>query len=286
MVAAAPAAPTALDPVWSETAGRSRSERYDSWNARMERPLLVSALLFVAVLSLPILVTDLPGPVRLSLRLANIAIWLLFTADYVVRLFLVEDRRRFVKTHVLDLVVVLVPFFRPLRLVRLVAVAGKLGRHGRGGLVGDVTKMVTIAAFFSAFLGAVLALDAERHAQDTTIANFPDALWWALGTMTAVPYGDVYPVTQTGRLVSATLMILGLVFVGVITAAIAAWFVQFVSREDELEEALEGEGRELKVVQERLAAMESLLQELVAAQVPAQRRTTKSATSRRKAEPA
>jgi voltage-gated potassium channel len=283
VVAAAPAAPTALDPAWGEAAGSSRTERYDAWNTRVERPLLVAALLFVAVLSLPVLVTSLPGPARLSLRVANVLIWLLFTADYLVRLYLVQDRRRFVKTHIVDLVVVVVPFFRPLRLVRLVAVAGKLGRHGRGGLVGDVTKMVTLAACFSAFLGAVLALDAERHAPETTIANFPDALWWALGTMTAVPYGDVYPVTQTGRLVSATLMILGLVFVGVITAAIAAWFVQFVSREDELEEALEGEGRELKAVHERLAAMETMLQELVAAQAPAPRRTTKSTASRTRA---
>jgi voltage-gated potassium channel len=238
----------------------------------MERPLLAASLLFGVVLTLPVLVLDLPGAVRFALRAANVAIWVFFAVEYAGRLYLVDDRRRFVRTHVLDLVIVLVPFFRPLRLVRLVAVAGRLGRQSRGALVADVTKMVTIAAVFTAFLGGVLALDAERNAPETTIANFADALWWALGTMTAVPYGDVYPVTQTGRLVSASLMILGLVFVGIITAAIAAWFVQFISREDELEETLEGDGRELKAMNEKLVAMEAMLAELVANQVPRQRR--------------
>jgi voltage-gated potassium channel len=245
----------------------------------MERPLLGASLLFVVVLTLPVLVLHLPGVVRLALQAANVLIWVFFAIEYLGRLYLVDDRRRFVRTHILDLVIVVVPFFRPLRLVRLVAVAGRLGRQSRGALVADVTKMVTIAAVFTAFLGGVLALDAERNAPETTIANFPDALWWALGTMTAVPYGDVYPVTQTGRLVAAALMILGLVFVGIITAAIAAWFVQFISREDELEESLEDDGRELKAMNEKLVAMEAMLAELVANQVPKQRRTTSSAAA-------
>lgn len=234
------------------------------WNARMATPLLVMSLLFVAVLVLPALVVDLPSGVRTALRVANVAIWAFFTVDYVARLVLAQDRVRFVRGHLLDLFIVLVPFFRPLRLLRLASLAGRLGQQSRGGLVANVTKLVTAAAAASAFLGACLALDAERSAPETTIANFPDALWWALGTMTAVPYGDVYPVTQEGRLVSATLMILGLVFVGLITAAIAAWFVGYIGGDDE-----DPTPAELRAVQERLAAVEALLVQLVA--VPAQR---------------
>lgn len=268
MVAAAAAASTVFA-LADELAEEHRApaappSRADAWDARLQRPLLVASLLFVVVLTVPVLLPDLPGPVDALLRAANVGIWVFFTVEYAGRLWLSEQRWLFVRTHPLDLLIVLVPFFRPLRLVRLVAVAGRLGHQSRGGLVGDVTKMVTLAAFFTAFLGAVLALDAERGAPDTVILGFRDALWFSVGTMTAVPYGDVYPVTQEGRVIASVLMVLGLVFVGLITAAIAAWFVQFISGEEE-------DSAELRAVHERLVAMEQLLGQLAAASVPAQR---------------
>jgi voltage-gated potassium channel len=246
--------------------------RFDAWNARMERPLLVASVLFVVVLCLPILATDLPDPVLVAVRAANLGIWAFFTLDYVVRLRHSPDRKAFVRTHLLDLFIVAVPFFRPLRLLRLLSVANRMGRQNRGNLVADVTKLVTGAAVLTALLGAVLALDAERDAKDSVITNFADSLWWAVGTMTAVPYGDVYPVTQQGRIISGVLMVLGLVLVGLITAAIAAWFVQYIGHEEELEEALASESAALREVNERLATMEALLADLAARPVPVQRK--------------
>lgn len=244
---------------------------FDAWNAKMATPLLVTSVLFIVVLSLPILATGLPESAKLAIRIANLGIWLFFTVDYVVRLRLSPDKKLFVRTHVIDLLVVVVPFFRPLRLLRLLSVASRVGRQTRGALVADVTKLVTGAALLTVFLGAVLALDAERNATESVITNFSDALWFAIGTMTAVPYGDVYPVTQQGRIVADVLMILGLVFVGLITAAIAAWFVGFISNEEELEEALEARTEELKVVNERLERMEALLEQIASRKVPRQR---------------
>ncbi|MCW2777684.1 MAG: Ion transport 2 domain protein [Frankiales bacterium] len=257
---------------WSEEVDEPALHR---WNQAMTTPLLVMSVLFVVVLVVPALVVDLPHVARTVLRVANVVIWLFFAVDYVGRLRLAVDRKRFVRTHVVDLLVVVLPFARPLRLLRLASVAGRLGKQTRGGLVADVTKLVTLASVFTAFLGACLALDAERNAAGTTIANFPDALWWALGTMTAVPYGDVYPVTQEGRLVSAALMILGLVFVGLITAAIAAWFVGFIGGEEEDAAT----SAELQAVQERLIAVEALLLQLVA--LPQQRQAPVEAPARR-----
>ena len=46
--------------------------------------------------------------------------WLAFTADYLIRLRLAPDRRHFVKHHLPDLLVLLVPFLRTLLLLRLV----------------------------------------------------------------------------------------------------------------------------------------------------------------------
>src|SRR4051812_28602557 len=97
-------------------------DAYARWERRTDAPLLVLALLFVVVLALPLLV-DLSAPAQLAVSAANVAIWLVFAVDYVVRLALAVDRWRFVRTHPLDLLVVVVPFLRPLRALRLLRLA-------------------------------------------------------------------------------------------------------------------------------------------------------------------
>jgi voltage-gated potassium channel len=232
----------------------------------MERPLIVAAVVFLLALCIPVIEPHLNAVARGAVDVANVAIWAFFAVDYLVRLRLAPDRRTFVRKHIVDLVVVIVPFFRPLRLLRLFSVTGLLARRGRGGLVKDVTVYVCVASVVVVFLGAVGVLDLERHAHDARITTFPDALWFACSTMTAVPYGDVFPVTQGGRLVAVALMIAGLVLVGIITAAIAAWLVEFVSGDaeieagiEEIEDAVAIEQGELQQILARLASIESHL---------------------------
>ena len=58
--------------------------------------------------------------------------------------------------------------------------------------------------------------------------NFPSigsGLWWAVQTVTTVGYGDHVPTTSAGRLIAALVMLLGIGFLTVITAAITSTFV-------------------------------------------------------------
>ena len=58
--------------------------------------------------------------------------------------------------------------------------------------------------------------------------NFPSigsGLWWAVQTVTTVGYGDHVPTTVAGRLVAAGVMLFGIGFLTVITAAITSTFV-------------------------------------------------------------
>jgi voltage-gated potassium channel len=48
--------------------------------------------------------------------------------------------------------------------------------------------------------------------------------------MTTVGYGDRFPVTAEGRLVASGLMLAGIALLGVVTAAIASWFVERFER--------------------------------------------------------
>lgn len=64
-------------------------------------------------------------------------------------------------------------------------------------------------------------------------ANFPDVgggLWWAVQTVTTVGYGDLVPTDTAGRLVAALVMVIGIGFLTVITAAITSTFVEAARR--------------------------------------------------------
>jgi voltage-gated potassium channel len=210
-----------------------RARRRDVWTTRSERPLMIASLLFLAVLCVPIIWPHLNSVLRDLISAANIIIWAVFAIDYVVRLHLADSRWVHVRRHPVDLVVVVVPFFRPLRLLRLMSISGLVARRSRQSLIADLTRFVCITTVAVWLMGAVLLLDVERDADHTVVHNFGDALWLSLGTLTAVPYGDAYPVSAAGKVICGVMMILGLVLVGAVTAAIAAWMVTFVTGEAE-----------------------------------------------------
>ena len=61
---------------------------------------------------------------------------------------------------------------------------------------------------------------------------FPDAVWWAIVTLTTVGFGDIAPVSLGGRLIGVVLMFFGIGVLGTFTATIAGVFVEKRSRRD------------------------------------------------------
>ena len=57
----------------------------------------------------------------------------------------------------------------------------------------------------------------------------------------AVGYGDLYPITTTGRIVAVLLMLGGISLIGVVTASLASWIVQRVAEDDAAEGAATAE---------------------------------------------
>jgi voltage-gated potassium channel len=86
-------------------------------------------------------------------------------------------------------------------------------------------------------VGALAILDAERGSADGNISDYPDALWWAVVTITTVGYGDFYPTTVAGRFVALSLMIGGIGLIGFVTGSLATWIVERISAADRPSEA-------------------------------------------------
>jgi len=135
----------------------------------------------------------------------------------------------------LDVLIIALPLLRPLRLLRLASLLAVQNRHAASGLRGQVAVYVVGGSSLVAFCAALAVLDAERRNPDANISDFGDAMWWSVSTMTTVGYGDRYPTTGPGRLVAFALMVAGIALLGTVTATLASWVVDQVSREEERE---------------------------------------------------
>ena len=206
------------------------------WQSLSDWPLIGAAVLFLAAYSWQVL-GDLHGVEWDLAELVMTLTWVLFTVDYVVRLVLAEHRLKWFGRHLLDLAVVALPILRPLRLIRLVTVLAIFQRVAGKTLRGKVVVYVAGSTVMLVYVASLAMLEAERPAPDAKIITFGDALWWACTTITTVGYGDLFPVTATGRCIAVGLMLGGIALIGTITASVAAWLVQKVAEEDGAEQS-------------------------------------------------
>ena len=213
------------------------SSRLAAWEQRAEWPLTITALIFLAAYAIPIAAPALPEPTKIWCEWITWAAWAVFVVDYGARLTMAPQRWAFVKRNLLDLAVVVLPLLRPLRLVRLVALVSVFNRAGTRSLRGRVVSWAVGGTVLLVFLGALAVTEAEYSEPGASINDLGEGLWWALTTITTVGYGDLYPISPTGRLVAAGLMVGGIALLGVVTATIASWLVQKVAETEEREQA-------------------------------------------------
>lgn len=97
------------------------------------------------------------------------------------------------------------------------------------------------------------------------VITFQDGLWLAFTTAATVGYGDMVPNTHMGRVFAALMVLLGLSVLSLVTASLAAIFV-----EQEVEEEVHaGERqiehelmREIRSLREQVQALDARLTEL------------------------
>ena len=57
-------------------------------------------------------------------------------------------------------------------------------------------------------------------------------MWWSMATLTTVGYGDVYPITVTGKLIASAIAILGIGIVALPAGIIAANFSKIMENSE------------------------------------------------------
>ena len=128
------------------------------------------------------------------------------------------------------------------------AVARATTPRGAAVVIGVASIAVTVGA------GALMTV-ADRH----TYPSIGSGLWWAIQTTTTVGYGDHVPATVAGRLVAALVMLVGIGFLTVITAAITSTFVSRSRREQTASGPTTPTEEQLRQIAGRLERIEAAL---------------------------
>jgi voltage-gated potassium channel len=234
---------------------------------RIERvtkyPLVLLGVAWLVV-AIAVLTKDLNGSASTFLVGSLFVLWAIALVEYAVRLVITPDRRGYLKRRWVEPATVLVPPLQGWHLVgmekmSLLVYEGEL--RAETILKHHSLFRVLIAAAGTLFVGSWLVLLFEENAKGSNIHSYPDALWWAIVTVTTVGYGDRYPVSAGGRAVAVVLMLVGIGLIGVLTATVASVFVKehtdankevFKKGHDEL-------GQQLSVISDRLADVERRL---------------------------
>jgi len=251
-----------VNPVLEEEAGLSRRDSFNAWFVRHEVSWeLAMAALAIVYVAVAFAADDVPAGQQSAFEAIELGLTGVFLLEFASRFAAARSRRAYLKGHWIDLVALLPSIralraFRLLRLLRLVrAFAGlyRVAMHVHAlamhrGFAWLILTWLAIMLLCSAWLYA-----AEQGLNEAIASPF-DALWWGIVTLTTVGYGDVYPVTQEGRLAAMALMLLGIVLFGAITSTITSYLL---SRDSQtIGEALEAVAeRSLASELERLAAL-------------------------------
>ena len=238
-----------------------RQRAFDAVDRATELPLLLLALAMIPLIAGP-LVFNLPDNIEEAFLLADWTIWAVFALELTVKTYLAPARLKYVRRHWFDVIIVAIPFLRPLRVVRS-ARALRLLRALRLVSFGlrtlDTTRVIltrnglqyvllTTGVLIVASAAAVTILESGN---ESTIDNFGAGLWWAFVTVTTVGYGDTFPITAAGRGVAVFLMLLGISTFGLVTANVAS----FLLKPDEETVKLEDVVEQLQRIEAKLDAI-------------------------------
>ncbi|MEF3367014.1 cyclic nucleotide-gated ion channel [Methylocystis sp. 9N] len=73
---------------------------------------------------------------------------------------------------------------------------------------------------------------AEREAQPEKLGTIPNAMWWAIETVTTVGYGEVTPLTLAGKMIASFAMVTGFLLLGLPVGILATAFAEEIHRRE------------------------------------------------------
>lgn len=199
-------------------------QRLAKMSASLELPMAILGFVYLGVYTFQVATTP-DAMSAFYLELAAWIIWSFFALDLLVKLFISDGFGSFLKANWLELIALVVPFMRILRVLRIFVAIRAITPLLKSKVAATGIYLAMLLPI-SWFVGGVAVLDAEQAGADSKIQNLPDALWWSLATLTTVGYGDLYPVTTEGKAVAGVLMLLGIGLFSACAGILASWLTK------------------------------------------------------------
>jgi len=195
------------------------------WQKRVALPTLILSLVYTVSFVYPIYWYPVGHSVKTICLFINYLTWAAFVGDYLIQMKLSQSNKKYFMTHLFELLLIAIPFFRPLRALRALVFTTKASIRSRKALIKSIPTIITGQAILMIVIMGAAVLDIERGAPGSNIKTPMDALWWGLVTITTIGYGDKFPVTTEGRLIAGVLIIFGVAMISAITASFASWIL-------------------------------------------------------------
>lgn len=202
-------------------------ERAARVEARLQLPLMIAAALTLP--SVILMESRETGTLLTISTILNWGTWLVFALDVVLMLILVPNRWKYVKTHPIEIaIVILTPpvlpasfqLLRMLRLLRLLRLL-KLAQFSRKAFSTQGLAYAALMTVTVAIVGGSLYRAFEAKNQDL---NEWEGMYWAVTTMMTV--GSDYQTTTTAsQVIEIVILIAGVGFISMLTGALAHRFV-------------------------------------------------------------
>lgn len=167
----------------------------------------------------------------------------LFTLEYIARLVAVRRPLRYSLSFfgLVDLVSILPAYLelavpgthylmalRVLRLMRMFRILRMAEYLGEANVLLSALRASRrkITLFLSTVIALVLVegtvVYVLEHEANPDFANIPQAIYWAIVTITTVGYGDVAPVTVPGKMMASIIMLTGFAIIAVPTGIVTS----------------------------------------------------------------
>lgn len=215
------------------------------WGRGFDAMLIVAIIASVAAVMLDS-VAGLRTRYGAELFAAEWAFTVLFTLEYVVRIWCVKNPRAYIFSFfgVIDLLSVIPTYLsvllpggqflaviRILRVVRVFRVFKLVRFLGEASLLSVALRNARykIAVFIVTVLCAVIVVGSVMYLIEGPANGFtsiPRGVYWAIVTLTTVGYGDIAPATSVGQFLAACVMILGYGIIAVPTGIVTAEIAQ------------------------------------------------------------
>lgn len=163
--------------------------------------------------------------------------WILGRLRYAVSPMMLIDLIAIAPFYVTSIVTVDLRTLRAIRLIRLLRVL-KIARYSESlQLFGRVLRsrrselyITLVAVTVLLVISSTLMYYAERDAQPDQFSSIPAAMWWAVETLTTIGYGDMLPITVTGKVINSFIALLGIGLFALPAGILGSGFVEELRR--------------------------------------------------------